>query len=95
MHIFDLTRIFGLGCPIVAERDESAFVSVGISFRSTPRDLLAAILRLTLPKGIGPFVEKLTALGGILEADPRSPPGAGAAPSATAPASKLRKPSTR
>jgi hypothetical protein len=87
MHIFDLTRIFGLGCPIVAERDESAFVSVGISFRSTPRDLLAAILRLTLPKGIGPFVEKLTALGGILEAD--------AAPSATAPASKLRKPSTR
>ena len=48
-------------------------------------DLLAAILRLTLPKGIGPFVEKLTALGGILDA----------APSATAPVSKSPKPSMR
>ena len=50
-------------------------------------DLLAAILRLTLPKGVGPFVEKLTALGSILNAD--------AAPSATAPGSKLRRPLTR
>ena len=32
-------------------------------------DLLAGILRLTLPKGVGPFVEKLTALGGILHAE--------------------------
>jgi hypothetical protein len=31
-------------------------------------DLLATILRLTLPKGIGPFVEKLTALGGVFDA---------------------------
>src|SRR5512139_2051118 len=33
-------------------------------------DLLAAIVRLTLPAGLGPFVEKLTALGGILDAAP-------------------------
>jgi hypothetical protein len=50
-------------------------------------DLLAAILRLTLPKGVGPFVEKLTALGSILNTD--------AALSATGPVSKLRKQSTR
>lgn len=29
-------------------------------------DLLAAILRITLPKGVGPLVEKLTAMGGVL-----------------------------
>lgn len=32
-------------------------------------DLLAAILRLTLPNGVGPFVEKLSALGLILHAE--------------------------
>jgi hypothetical protein len=50
-------------------------------------DLLAAILRLTLPKGVGPFVEKLTALGSLLGVDDD--------PSATAPDTKSRKPSTR
>jgi hypothetical protein len=50
-------------------------------------DLLAAILRLTLPKGIGPFVEKLTGLAIIL--------GVEHGPSATAPDTKSRKPSTR
>jgi len=49
-------------------------------------DLLAAILRLTLPKGVGPFVEKLTALGSILDTD--------GARSDTVPSSKLRKLST-
>ena len=39
-------------------------------------DLLAAILKLTLPNGVGPFVEKLTALGAILGAE------AGASPKA-------------
>ena len=29
-------------------------------------DLLAAILRITLPRGVGPLVEKLTAMGGVL-----------------------------
>jgi hypothetical protein len=50
-------------------------------------DLLAAILRLTLPRGIGPFVEKLTGLASILGVDD--------APSDTAPDTKSRKPSTR
>ena len=48
-------------------------------------DFLGAILRLTLPKGIGPFVAKLTALGGILDVDARSD---------TALASTSPKPST-
>jgi hypothetical protein len=48
-------------------------------------DLLAATLRLTLPGGFGPFVEKLTVLGGLIL--PTAHAGAGDAPSATAPAS--------
>lgn len=32
-------------------------------------DLMAAILRLTMPKGFGPFVEKLAGLGTLLGAD--------------------------
>jgi hypothetical protein len=51
---------------------------------SAQADLLAAIVRLTLPAGLGPFVEKLAALGGILDA----------APSATAQASSSPRPST-
>jgi hypothetical protein len=47
-------------------------------------DLLGAILRLTLPVGLGPFVEKLTVLGGILDA----------VPSDSALASSSPKPST-
>ena len=31
-------------------------------------DLLSAILRVTLPKGVGPFVEKLLGLGAALDA---------------------------
>ena len=36
-------------------------------------DLLSAILELTFPKGIGPLVEKLTAMGGLvdIEASPK------------------------
>lgn len=37
-------------------------------------DLLAAILRLTLPQGVGPFVQKLTDLFGAVGASPRLPP---------------------
>lgn len=51
----------------------------------TQADFLGAILRLTLPKGIGPFVVKLTALGGLLDVDAQSD---------TAPASTSPKPST-
>ena len=67
--------------------DETAETVAGKLSLDAQADLLAAILRLTLPKGVGPFVEKLTALGSILGTD--------AAPSDTAPASKLRKQSTR
>jgi hypothetical protein len=48
-------------------------------------DLLGAVLRLTLPGGFGPFVEKLTALGGLIL--PAAQADDGDAPSATAPAS--------
>jgi hypothetical protein len=43
---------------------------------------LILAVRLTLPGGLGPFVDKLTALGGILDA----------APSATVQDSNLPKP---
>ena len=47
-------------------------------------DFLAPILRVTMPKGVGPFVEKLAALGAVL----------GTAPSIEAPATKSLKRST-
>jgi hypothetical protein len=48
-------------------------------------DLLSAVLRLTLPGGFGPFVEKLTALGGLIL--PPAQADAGDDPFATALAS--------
>lgn len=78
-----VAAIISAGCGYPG--DEKAEAVAGKLSLDAQADLLASILRLTLPKGIGPFVEKLTALGGILDA----------APSDTAPASKLRKPSTR
>ncbi len=48
-------------------------------------DLLAAILRVTLPKGVGPFVEKLLALGATLG------DASGAGSAASAPATTSRK----
>jgi hypothetical protein len=48
-------------------------------------DLLSAVLRLTLPGGFGPFVEKLTALGGLIQSGAQLPISDD--PSATAPAS--------
>ncbi len=51
-------------------------------------DLLAAILRVTLPGGLGPFVEKLDGLGLLMESKPAA---AGAAPSTKGRASKSRK----
>lgn len=75
--------------------DETAEAVAGKLSLDAQADLLAAILRLTLPKGVGPFVEKLTALGGILDAAPRSGSGAGGARSDTARASKSPRPSTR
>jgi hypothetical protein len=48
---------------------------------NTQLDFLAAILRLTFPQGVGPFVEKLTALGAALAVPaPSAPEGASATP---------------
>ena len=46
------------------EKAETVAASLPINLQA---DLLAAVMRMTLPHGLGPFVEKLTALGGILE----------------------------
>jgi enoyl-CoA hydratase/carnithine racemase len=88
-----VAAIIAAGCGYSG--DETAEAVAGKLSLDAQADLLAAILRLTLPKGIDPFVEKLTALGSILNAEPRSLSGAGGAPSDTAPASKSRRPSTR
>jgi hypothetical protein len=78
-----VAAIIAAGC--VYRGDEMAEAVAGKLAIDAQADLLAAIVRLTLPAGLGPFVEKLTALGGILDAGP----------SATAQASKSPKPSTR
>jgi hypothetical protein len=80
-----VAAIIAAGCGYPGD-NAAETVAGGLSL-DLQADLLAAILRLTLPKGVGPFVEKLTALGSILGTD--------AAPSDTAQASKSRKPSTR
>jgi hypothetical protein len=77
-----VAAIIAAGCGYPG--DEQAETIAGKLSIDAQADLLAAIIRLTLPAGLGPFVEKLTALGGILDA----------APSATAQASNSPKPST-
>jgi len=86
-----VAAIIAAGCGYPG--DEKAEAVAGKLAIDAQADLLAAIVRLTLPAGLGPFVEKLTALGGIL--DTRSEVGAGAVPSVTARASRSPKPSTR
>jgi hypothetical protein len=76
-----IAAIIAAGCGYPG--DEKAEAVAGKLAIDTQADLIGAILRLTLPAGLGPFVEKLTALGGILDA----------APSATAPALRSPKPS--
>jgi len=79
-----VAAIIAAGCGAPGEeRAEAVAGNLSIDIQA---DLLAAIVRLTLPRGIGPFVAKLTALGGILNVD--------AAPSDTALASMSQKPST-
>lgn len=63
----------GLGFPGDPEQEAAA----GSLSVDTQADLLGPILKLTMPKGVGPFAEKLASLGSVL----------GAAPSSTAPAS--------
>jgi hypothetical protein len=76
-----VAAIIAAGCGYPG--DENAEAIAGKLAIDAQADLLAAIIRLTLPAGLGPFVEKLTALGGILDA----------VPSATAQASNSPKPS--
>jgi hypothetical protein len=85
-----VAAIISAGCGYPG--DEKAEAVAGRLSIDAQADLLAAILRLTLPAGLGPFVEKLTALGSVL--DPQSGLGAGAGPSATAQASSSQQPST-
>ena len=63
-----VAAIIAAGCGYPG--DEKAEDVAGRLAIDTQADLLAAIVRLTLPAGLGPFVEKLTALGGILDAAP-------------------------
>jgi hypothetical protein len=77
-----IAAIIAAGCGYPG--DEEAEAVAGRLAIDAQADLIAAILRITLPAGLGPFVEKLTALGGILDA----------APSATVPGSRSPKPST-
>ena len=79
-----VAAIIGAGCGQAG--DEQAEAIAGNLPIDTQADFLAAILRLTLPKGIGPFVAKLTSLGGILDVD--------AARSDTAQGSTSPRPST-
>ena len=54
----------GTGAP----GDPAAEAAAGRLGIDEQADLLSAILRVTLPKGVGPFVEKLLALGAVLDA---------------------------
>jgi hypothetical protein len=80
-----VAAIIAAGCGYPG--DNTAEIIAGGLSLDVQADLLAAILRLTLPKGIGPFVEKLTALGNLL--------GVEEGPSDTVRDTKSRKPSTR
>ena len=80
-----VAAIIAAGCGYPG--DETAESVAGKLSLDAQADLLSALLRLTLLKGVGHFVEKLTALGSILDVD--------GAPSNTPPDSKLRKQSTR
>lgn len=80
----------GTGAPGDAEAEAAAAkLSLG-----DQADLLAAILRVTLPGGVGPFVEKLEGLGLLLDDKPRAP-GARAGLSGKGRASRSRKRSKR
>ena len=79
-----IAAIIAAGCGYPGdERAEGIAASLSLD---TQADFLAAILRLTLPKGVGPFVAKLTGLASILDVD--------AARSDTVPALTSQKPST-
>lgn len=77
-----VAAIIAAGCGFPGdEAQEAAAERLPVELQA---DLLAPILRLTMPNGVGPFVEKLAALGNVL----------GAVPSSTEPGSKSPKRST-
>lgn len=78
-----VAAVIAAGCGFPG--DEQAEAVAGSLSVDAQIDILEAIMRLTMPKGIGPFVEKLAALGAI---------GQKAEASAKAPATKSRKSST-
>lgn len=78
-----VAAIIAAGCGYPGDEKAEA-VAAKLSL-DNQADFLTAILRLTLPKGIGPFVSKLTALSGLLDVDAQSD---------TAPGTTSPKPST-
>lgn len=74
-----VAAIIAAGCGYPGDATaEAVAASLGADSQA---DLLAAVLRLTMPGGVGPFVKKLEALGAI---------GGKAGASGKAPASKSR-----
>lgn len=78
-----VAAIIAAGCGYPG--DEKAEAIAGQLSVEAQADLLVPILKLTMPKGVGPFVERLEALGSVLGADD---------PSATEPATNSGKPLT-
>lgn len=62
-----VAAIIAAGCGYPG--DEKAEVMAGSLPIETQADLLAGILKLTMPRGVGPFVEKLARLGGLLDTE--------------------------
>jgi hypothetical protein len=74
----DADRIFAIGGNAVAAiiaagcgypGDADAERVAGTLHVEAQADILEVVLRLTLPKGIGPFVEKLTSLGAVVSGE--------------------------
>ena len=59
-----VSAIIACGCGY--PDNEPAEAVAGALALDVQADLLAATLRLTMPQGVGPFVEKLSALGAVL-----------------------------
>lgn len=76
-----VNAIIACGCGYVGKQEAEAKVDQLPA--DVQLDMLTKIIKLTMPGGVGPFVEKLTALGGSV-----------AAQSGTAPVSSSPNPST-
>jgi hypothetical protein len=65
-----VAAIIAAGCGYPGDQEQEA--AAGRLPVEVQADFLAPILRLTMPKGVGPFVEKLAGLGSVLGVDPSS-----------------------